>query len=188
MSIDLKYINPRMLESESIQRCGFPDCKASCCVFGAWVDEFHVQEILSNSKIIAPYMKAGFSDPSKWFNELSEKDDHSLSGTVIHTTVLDDSDHYGGTACVFMRDDYKCALQLASEKNDFHNWHFKPFYCILHPLDLDDDGRITLGKTDELLEEPASCIRSSQQASDLIDIFSEELEYLLGNRINIKNG
>ena len=182
MALNLSKINPRLLQSESIQRCNFPNCEAACCVFGAWVDKQHSQEILSNSKMISPHMKEGYSNPKTWFDEQSEEDPHTLSGTVIHTTVLDDPDHYGGTACVFMREDHKCALQIASEENGFHPWHFKPFYCILHPLGLDNQGRITLGETKELVNEPASCVRRSEQTSHLIEIFSEELEYLIGKK------
>jgi len=152
------------------------------------VDEIQQKEILLKSNLISPHMRKGYEDPSAWFNELSEPDEHSLSGTVSHTTVLDDKDHYGGTACIFMREDYKCALQVASENNGYHQWHFKPFYCILHPLDLDDQGRITLGETDELIDEPASCVRSSVHEIPIVELFSEELEYLLGKRIKKKNG
>ncbi len=188
MSFDLNKINPRLLKSEPIQRCNFSNCKAACCVFGAWVDDFHKKEILSNSILISQHMRKGYEKPSSWFNELSEPDQHSLSGTVTHTTVLDNPDHYGGTACIFMREDHKCTLQVASEVNGDHPWRFKPFYCILHPLDLDEQGRITLDETKELVNEPASCVRKAEHKTPLIEIFSEELEYLLGKRINKKNG
>ena len=132
-------------------------------------------------------MREGSKQPSSWFNELSESDSHSLSGTVVHTTVLDDKDHYGGTACIFMREDHKCSLQVASEENGHHPWRFKPFFCILHPLDLDKQGRITLGITEELVNEPASCVRKAEKETPLLELFSEELEYLLGKRLTKLN-
>jgi hypothetical protein len=94
--------------------------------------------------------------------------------------VIPDPDHYGGTACIFMREDYECALQTAGVKAGFHPWRFKPFYCILHPLDLDEHGRITLDETHLLLAEPASCLRPAEKPIPLKETFSEELNYLLG--------
>ena len=110
-----------------------------------------------------------------------EADAFTPSGEVVHTRVLSSPDHYGVTACVFLRRDHKCALQVAGERAGFHPWRFKPFYCVLHPLDLDDDGRITLDETVALLEEPASCLRASEQAVSLLEIFAQELRYLMGD-------
>ncbi|MCX8025754.1 MAG: hypothetical protein N3A60_11175, partial [Thermanaerothrix sp.] len=99
----------------------------------------------------------------------------------VHTRVYADPAHYAGSACVFLRPDYKCALQVAGEAAGYHPWRFKPFYCILHPLDLDEQGRITLDAADALAEEPASCLRWAEEAQSLLDLFAEELRYLLGD-------
>src|SRR5659263_460297 len=61
-----------------------------------------------------------------------------------------------------------------------HPWRFKPFYCILHPLDLDEQGRITVDSTEDLLEEQGSCLVPSDQPVPLIETFANELQYLLG--------
>jgi hypothetical protein len=73
-------------------------------------------------------------------------------------------------------------LQVAADAAGLHAWRFKPFYCILHPLDLDDEGRITLDETDELLAEVASCLRPAQKSLPLVDTFAAELRYLLGEK------
>jgi hypothetical protein len=96
--------------------------------------------------------------------------------------VLPDDAHYGGTACIFLRRDYLCALQVAASTNGLHPWRFKPFYCILHPLDLDEAGRITLDETGEMLAEPGSCLRPAEQPIPLIETFAPELRYLLGEK------
>lgn len=188
MDSDFKYINPRLLKSEHIHKCAFPNCNAACCVYGAWVDQLLMKKIISESTLISKHMQGEYSDPSAWFNELSEPDKHSLSGIVVHTSVIDDPKHYGGTACVFMRKDHKCSLQVAAEENNFHKWYFKPFYCILHPLDIDEIGRVTLGNTEELIIEAASYVRQNDKEILLTELFSEELEYFLGKRIKMKNG
>jgi hypothetical protein len=99
---------------------------------------------------------------------------------VLHSNVLPDRSHYGGTACVFLGEDAKCALQVASQAAGLHPWQWKPFYCVLHPLDLDEDGRITLDETAELLAEEGSCLRPSAEEIELVETFAEEIQYLLG--------
>jgi hypothetical protein len=173
-------LNPRLEDSEPIQRCNFPECKAACCVFGTWVDLTQMDDILAHADLILPHMPAAHRQPDLWFDHQEEDDPHTLSGKVTHTTVIPDPDHYGGTACIFMREDYECALQTAGVKAGFHPWRFKPFYCILHPLDLDEHGRITLDDTHLLLAEPASCLRPADKPIPLKGIFSDELKYLLG--------
>ena len=179
----MKYrINPRLLESAPLRRCQLDECHAACCLHGAWVDQVEIKDIRSHANMIAPHMPVGVMDPDGWFDERRETDPHAISGQVGHTTVLSVPDHYGGTACIFLRDDHKCALQTAATQARLHPWRFKPFYCILHPLDLDELGRITLDDTDLMLAEPGSCLRPAQHPNPLIETFAEELRYLLGEK------
>lgn len=141
------------------------------------MDEGKKKEILSLAEDIIPHMKEKHRKPGEWFDERKEEDAHVPSGVVVHTRVVEDGSHYGGTACIFLREDAKCALQVSSETLGKHPWHLKPFYCILHPLDLDEEGRITLDKTEELLGEEASCLRPREGTTALKEIFKEELDY-----------
>jgi hypothetical protein len=101
---------------------------------------------------------------------------------VVHTRVLPAPDHYGGTACVFLREDWKCALQVAAEGEGLHPWRFKPFFCVMHPLDLDAEGNLTLDTAPALLEEPASCLRRTAVPRPLAETLEPELRYLLGEK------
>ena len=171
-----------MLESEPMRRCELGECRGACCLHGAWVDQLEMQDILDHVKLIAVHMPPEHTDPAGWFDGRREKDEFALSGMVEHTTVLPDDEHYGGTACIFLRSDFKCALQVAADEMDSHPWRFKPFYCILHPLDLDDQGRITLDQTELMLNEPGSCLRPAEEPIPLLETFADELEYLLGEK------
>jgi hypothetical protein len=171
-----------MMKSEPMQRCQLADCRAACCLHGVWLDVTEAQDILRNSKLIGPFMQTGFEAPGTWFDERSDRDEHSLTGQVIHSAVLETPQHYGGTACVFLREDHKCALQVAGEAAGEKPWRFKPYYCILHPLDIDVQGRITLDETDVLLDEPGSCLRPSEQPIPLVQTFEPELRHLLGDK------
>ncbi len=170
------------MQSEPMCRCRLEECRAACCLYGVWLDEAEWQGIQTNAGLIAVYMPVDLRDPAGWVDGRTDLDPFSRSGRVIHSRVLPDARHYGGSACVFLREDHKCALQVASQAAGYHPWHFKPFYCILHPLDLDEHGRITLDSQEELLAEAGSCLRPHPQAQPLIKIFEPELRYLLGDQ------
>jgi len=175
-------VNPRLLKSEPMRRCALDQCHAACCLHGVWVDLTEIRDILAHADLILPYMPETARTPEDWFDERQEADEYALSGQVGHTRVVPAADHYGGTACIFLRSDYKCALQVAARESGLHPWRFKPFYCILHPLDLDEQGCITLDETALLLDEPGSCLRPADTRTPLTETFAEELRYLLGNR------
>jgi hypothetical protein len=175
-------LNPRLTCAEPLRRCRLEECQAACCLHGAWVDLIEVETILAHAASIRPHLPPTQAMPELWFDERQEADEHALSGSVRHTTVLPAPDHYGGTACVFLRRDSKCALQVAAEAAGAHPWQLKPFYCILHPLDLDETGRITLDLNEALLAEPASCLRAAQDPVPLEETFAPELGYLLGKK------
>jgi hypothetical protein len=175
-------VNPRMFRSEPLQRCELGECKGACCVFGVWVDLREVDDIMQNSAIILPFMPEDCRNPSEWFAGVEDNDPRSPSGRVCHTAVENRSEHYQGTACIFWLSDGKCALQVAADANGLHPWRFKPFYCILHPLDLDEKGRITLDEVEEMVNEPGSCVRAAPQPIPLVKTFEPEFRYLLGEK------
>lgn len=173
-------INPRLLKSEPMERCRLGECQAACCLHGVWIGRLEADDILAHAAEIAPHLPEDCRDPKTWFDGSREPDEYLPGGEAMHSAVLPSDWHYGGTACVFLRPDYKCALQVASAAAGLHPWHYKPFYCRLHPLDLDDQGRITLDETGLLLDEPASCLRPAGRDIPLTETFREELEYFLG--------
>lgn len=173
-------LNPRLFEKEHFVRCQLKDCQAACCLFGTWVDEEKVTQILGVKELIKSEMSAEYQNANQWFESKPESDPFTPSGKVIHTKVVEKADHYGGSACVFLKPDYKCALQVASEKIGQHPWYLKPFFCILHPLDLDEKGRITIDNAEELLIEEGSCLIPAEKPISLMETFKEELIYFIG--------
>ena len=164
-----------------MQRCKLGECKGACCLYGVWLDQTEWEDIQANATLITPYMSPGLDDPAEWVDGRQDTDEFSRSRVVVHTRVLENKQHYGGTACVFLRADHKCALQVAGQAAGLHPWRFKPFYCVLHPLDLDEQGRITLDEASALLDEEGSCLRPATKMTPLRKTFEEELRYLLGD-------
>jgi hypothetical protein len=175
-------INPRMLELEPMVRCRLHECQAACCIYGVWVDTLEAKKITDNAEIIRPEMPEKWQSTSDWFDGPIDIDEQVPSGKVIHTCVVDMPKHYGGAACVFLRSDYKCALQSAAIKSGRDPWFFKPFYCILHPLDLDEKGRITVDDAGLLMDEPGSCLRPSKVKVPLAVTFEPELRHFIGDQ------
>lgn len=165
-----------------MQRCRLNACKGVCCLYGVWLDEQEAQDLQLHAHLIRPFLTNGYTDPHDWFDGRTDTDLNSLSGKVVHSLVIDEARHYDGLACVFWREDAKCALQLAAVENGFHPWRFKPFYCILHPLMMDDEGRISLDETPALLAEPGSCLVPADRPIPLVETFEEELRYFLGGK------
>ena len=174
-------LNPRMRKREAMQRCLLGECKGACCLHGVWIDRAECAQILAHAQQIALHLPEALRDPAVWFDGRSEADPFSRSGEVFHSNVLPDRSHYGGTACVFLCEDARCALQVAGEAAGLHPWAWKPFYCVLHPLDLDEEGRITLDETAELLAEEGSCLRPAHELIPLFETFEPEIRYLLGD-------
>ena len=173
-------LSPRMFEKEPMQRCKLHKCEGACCLFGAWVDAQLKEEILLHQDTIRTHLDTHNQDPLFWFDERQEYDPFTITKVVHHTAVYPTPAHYGQTVCVFFRmSDFKCGLQVASEAMGRHPWSLKPFYCILHPLDLDEEGKITLDKTELLVKEQGSCLRPADEPISLIETFQEELEYFL---------
>ncbi len=175
-------LNPRIFDAEPLQRCCLDECKGACCVFGVWVDPREMEDILANAKLIMPHMPEISQNPGEWFVPVEDVDKNSPSGKVIHTAVEPAPWHYGETACVFCHEDGKCSLQLAAVANGLHPWRFKPFYCILHPIDLDEQGRFTLDTLHALQTEQGSCLRPADKPIPFIETFAPELEYFLGEK------
>ncbi len=174
----MKRFSQRLSDFVMLERCGWPACEAACCYGGAWLDEAEVADLRQQATRLAPHLPPHAADPRDWLDGRREPDRHSLTGFVLHTRVVEAPGHYQDTACVFLRADHKCGLQVAGEASGQGGWRFKPFYCILHPLDLDEAGHITLDADEALLaEEPGSCLRAAAKPQRVDEIFAEELGY-----------
>ena len=172
-----------MFLPENMKRCELHACHGACCAFGVWIDLNEKQRIQENSEIVKSCMDLDSGEIDDWFDLKQEEDPFTESGWVVHSKIVRRDNPIARKTCVFLRNDHKCALQVASKLLGKHHWYLKPFYCILHPMDLSREGEITLDETHTLLVEEKSCLRYSSEIQTPIEIFEEELRYLLGDDI-----
>ena len=88
-------LNPRLFEKEHFVRCRLKDCQAACCLFGVWVDEEKVTQILGYKEQIKSEMSAEYQNANQWFESKPESDPFTPSGKVIHTKVVEKESHKG---------------------------------------------------------------------------------------------
>jgi Fe-S-cluster containining protein len=171
-------ISDRLVAVEQLRRCDWPACGAACCVHGVWLDLMEMDDLRQHAAGITVHMSAERRDPALWFTQEHEAEPAMPSREVVAARTVANPRHAGGTECVFLREDLRCALQVAGEAAGEDPWRFKPFYCLLHPLTLDEAGRVTLAPSSELLLEPAGCMRASLLGRPLRESFGPELKFL----------
>jgi hypothetical protein len=128
-------VERRLLEPRQLRRCELRECQAHCCSCGVYLKDDEAKRILAHAPAILPHLPAERHDPQSWFDWNLEPDhDHPDGGMLASTNVVNDPTHPAGSTCVFLREDRKCALQVASVAAGRHPWDLKPFYCALYPL------------------------------------------------------
>lgn len=182
MSMQLS-ISKRLFKKELLARCKLHDCFGACCNYGVWLDVGEKEKIRKYSEVVHSCMDPNSGSFVDWFEDETEDDSYTFSGKVIHSKIVNREKPFTRETCVFLRSDHKCALQVASEKIGEHPWFLKPFYCVLHPLDIDDNDQISLDETNILINEEKSCLRSSKEPQTPLLIFEDEIRYLLGDQV-----
>jgi hypothetical protein len=160
-----------------LRRCRLEECRAACCLHGVWVDPLEKEDILRHAGAIAPFLPEGRRDPNVWFLAEQEPDDLLPSGCAVASAVVPNPAHYGGTECIFLRPDARCALQAAADAGGVHPWRWKPFHCIIHPITT-ENGEFTIASEEELLAEEGSCFRDGARESRMNDWLAGELACL----------
>ncbi|MBN1439728.1 MAG: DUF3109 family protein [Anaerolineales bacterium] len=160
-----------------MRRCRLAECRGACCLHGVWVDPLEKNDILANLESILPYMPESRRDPRAWFGEQRERDDFFPSGWVVATATVPNPAHYGGTECIFLRADWRCALQAASQAAGYHPWRWKPFHCIIHPITF-EQGQFTIASDKELLAEEGGCFRQGEKILRMSDCLADEIAFL----------
>lgn len=128
LGLNVSRIHPRVSRKIFLESACVRHCDGSCCRSGTTVSVDERDRILDRAGMVGACMTSrARHDPSGWFDGNLEKDDDFTAGCSTTTRVLDG-------ACVFYRDDGRCALQVAGEKHLSTPFALKPAVCLLWPL------------------------------------------------------
>ena len=176
-----RAVDRGLLEARPMRRCHLDECQSHCCTGGVWIHTRQADDLVANQDLIFPHLPPERRDVSQWFDgELERDDDFPEAGPVTGTAVVNDPTHPAGTACIFLRPDRMCGLQAAGIAAGEHPWRFKPFYCALHPLVL-DEGELSLAEDSEIYKEGGSCNRPNPgELIPLYELFQAEVKLVLG--------
>jgi hypothetical protein len=179
--INGRAVDPGLLEARAMRRCRLDECQSYCCSGGVWIHLRQVEDILAHQDLIFPHLPPDRHDTSKWFDGEVEPDtDYPEAGDCTGTSVVEDPTHPAGQTCVFLRpNDRLCALQAAGIANNEHPWRYKPFYCALHPLVL-DEGELSLAEDSEMYLEGGNCNRPTDELIPLYELFDVETKLVVG--------
>jgi hypothetical protein len=178
--INGRAVDSGLLEARALRRCRLDECQSYCCSGGVWIHLRQVEDILAHQALIFPHLPPERHDTTKWFDGTLEPDtDYPEAGDCTGTAVVVDPTHPAGETCVFLRPDRLCALQAAGMANNEHPWRYKPFYCALHPLVL-DEGELSLAEDSEMYKEGGNCNRPADELIPLYQLFDVETKLVVG--------
>jgi len=173
-------VEARLLSLTASRRCDLAECRAHCCGGGVWIDVGEAARIVAVAEKIKPQLPEPLRDEELWFDGVVEADTDFPTGYAMGTRIQPNPDHPMGTACVFLRPDYRCALQVAGEANGQRAWEYKPFYCALHPITRSGQ-EIGLDAENEIYIEGGNCHRPGVKQIPMYLFFEPELRLAMGD-------
>jgi hypothetical protein len=129
---------PRLARRLFVRGATVQRCDGSCCLKGSVASIDERDRVLDHAAQVAPHMTASRRDePTRWFARRVERDENYVCGKSVATEVVDG-------ACVFLRDDRLCALQVAALAEGMAAFALKPAMCLLWPIHV-QDGEVDVG-------------------------------------------
>jgi hypothetical protein len=143
------------------------------------VDLADASRIIEESDLIKPHLPPDRRNVTTWFSEEVTEDPDFPSGYGTGTNVIDNTKHPIGTHCVFLRPDWRCALQVAGIAAGRHHWDLKPFYCCLYPLIL-VGNQVYLDDDNSIYKLGGTCTTAKAAPNPLYQLLKDELLLVLG--------
>ena len=138
LGLNVSTVEPRVARAVYAAGASVRNCDATCCLGGTTVSVDEQDKVLRHRGIVAEAMTSRARDnPDRWFGTRTARDSDFTAGRTANTRVLDG-------ACVFLREDRLCALQVAGQRRLGSAYSLKPATCLLWPLCV-QDGRLEIG-------------------------------------------
>jgi hypothetical protein len=131
-----------------LRRCDLARCGGTCCHDGVYLGPEEAEVLRGVVAEARGEIEAmGLKLPSLVVVYGSWRDITSGPKTAVrhvprHGVVEDYPAHFPETACVFLLEDARCALQSLAMQRSLPPWFYKPLTCWMHPLAFDgiEDG------------------------------------------------
>ncbi|HEV2733214.1 MAG TPA: hypothetical protein VGV85_00200 [Longimicrobiaceae bacterium] len=181
------------LDRESFERplarCSLARCHGTCCSEGVYLNAevaATVRNLLRRDGEL--FRSLGMERPEDAVVEEVEDGVRSVRTALrpkpFRARVPDYPAHFPETACAFLLDDARCALQVAAEAKGLHPWHYKPLACWLHPVSISPEGiRLHDRSSDPYPDGWTSethCGRTEPCGRPAREVLGAELEFLGG--------
>ncbi|HXG01217.1 MAG TPA: DUF3109 family protein [Bacteroidota bacterium] len=171
LKVNQYLISNELFESGYAAGNGPCNCTAQCCTSGVWVDLGERDTIMRHASIIKQHMdETQTQDETQWFEVGIEEDPDFPSGHCVGTAVVNNK-------CTFLDTFGRCTLQLAAVAAGEHKWAWKPLYCVLFPIVI-ENGVVEF---DPMLQGEQTCCSVKDKFDiPLFAACKEELVHLLG--------
>jgi hypothetical protein len=175
-----------------ISRCDLTHCRGTCCYDGIHVDDETAAVLTTLARDrAADFRDIGIDLPEAVIVQDTWRGSPPSPKTATRpfpfkSLVNDYPAHFNDTACVFLLDDARCALQVLAQRDGKHPWFYKPFGCWLHPISV-SEADITLPdeQTDPYrfadydgFASRTHCGRTCKDGAPAADVLRSELEFL----------
>jgi hypothetical protein len=124
-----------------VSYCDIDKCGGGCCHSGVFLDTKEYENILAHkNEIVAVMDETQIKDPAQWFDGEWVEDVDFPSGRATGTQVHSRDGGISGftEGCVFLDKRHFCSIQVAAAANGLHRWAWKPTYCIMFPITVDE--------------------------------------------------
>lgn len=165
--------------------CALARCGGTCCAEGATLN---AEEALVLKQIVrrhAEFLRAlapELPEPAIVREDGVERT--ARRARPFRALVPNYPEHFPETACGFLLDDGRCALQCLAESQGRHPWTYKPLACWLHPISVSPEAiRLPDETTDPYAGGFATrthCGRASACGTPAREVLAAELEFLGG--------
>jgi hypothetical protein len=175
-----------------LARCSLARCRGTCCYDGVHVDA-EAADIIQRLAVdrAEDFARMGLSLPDdvivqQQWRGLPPQTKTAVKPFPFSSVVGDYPAHFNDTACVFLLEDARCALQVLAEADGKHPWHYKPFGCWLHPISLSSSAITLPDDTTDPFRLPGYdgfasktfCGRNCDDGEPAADVLRTELEFL----------
>ena len=168
--------------------CELAECQGICCRSGVWLEPEEYAYLKENENHLREKLPAfGVEMPT----DRALFDEGSMGRFTVGTNVKPfdysgrkDAAGLEPTACVFRRGDGACGLQLLGVAEGKPSWFYKPLYCFLFPVDINErEGaapviEITDARQNEGFAGKTMCGNPNANGRPGYEIFARELATL----------